>query len=224
MEPTPTIIDPERALVLAYAPARYRAALTVLWQLDERLGSVVASTSEPMIGAIRLAWWREALEALDRAVVPDEPLLRDIAGTLLPLGISGAELAGIEAGWAALLEGEAPDGDAIKRHGRLRGRPLFGLAARILGRANSEQAVAAGEGWALIDLASHLRDPAGARLARAEALDRLEQLRGYRWPSALRSLGALAVLARRDASSVGERRQASPGRIVRALYHHITGR
>jgi phytoene synthase len=224
MEPATTIFDPERALTLAYAPARYRPALAALWRLDERLGNVVASTTEPMIGAIRLAWWREALEALDRGLVPDEPLLRDVADTLLPLGIGGAELAAIEAGWAVLLEGDAPDRDMIERYGRLRGGPLFVIAARLLGVGECVEAAVAGEGWALIDLASHLRDPAAAALAKAAARDRLEPLRGYQWPPALRSLGALAVLARHDASSGRERHQASPRRILRALYHSITGR
>jgi phytoene synthase len=33
--------------------------------LDLELESVVAGTTEPMIGEIRLAWWREALQGLD---------------------------------------------------------------------------------------------------------------------------------------------------------------
>ena len=224
MEPAPAIIDPERALTLVYAPAPVRPALAGLWRLDERLGSVVATTREPMIGAIRLAWWREALEALDRGGPPDEPLLREIAGTLLPLGISGAELAAIEAGWAALLEGDPPDADAIERHGKLRGRLLFGLAARLLGQGGSEEAAIAGEGWALIDLGSRIRDPQAAALARKRAGQCLSSLSGYRWPRALRPLGALAVLARHDASRDAPRRQASPRRISRALLHRFTGR
>lgn len=220
----PDIIDPERALTLVYAPARVRPALAALWRLDERLGSVVATTTEPMIGAIRLAWWREALESLDRGGPPDEPLLREICGTLLPFGISGTELAAIEAGWAALLEGDPPDGEAIERHGKLRGRLLFGLAARVLGKDGSEEAAIAGEGWALVDLGSRTRDPQAAALAKVRARQCLSSLSGYRWPRALRPLGALATLARHDASTDGPRRQASPRRIGRALLHRFTGR
>lgn len=224
MEPAATIIDPERALALVYAPARLRPALAALWRLDERLGSVIATTTEPMIGAIRLAWWREALEALDQRDPPDEPLLREIAGTVLPLAIRGTELAAIEAGWAALLEGDPPDEDAIERHGRLRGRLLFGLATKMLGHEGSEEAAIAGEGWALIDLCSHLRDPQAMAFARARAHACLDGLGGYRWPRTLRALGALAVLARADARNAGPRHQASPRRIGRALLHRFTGR
>src|SRR3546814_5769707 len=47
--------------------------------LDISLGRVVASTSEPMIGAMRLAWWREALERLHLPPVPGEPVLQALA-------------------------------------------------------------------------------------------------------------------------------------------------
>ena len=56
------LADPERTLAVAYAPADKRPALTALFALDERFGAVVSSTSEPMIGLMRLAWWRERLD------------------------------------------------------------------------------------------------------------------------------------------------------------------
>jgi phytoene synthase len=217
------IADPERALVLAYAPAPLRPALAALWRLDERLGGVVAAAREPMIGTIRLAWWREALEALDREPAPPEPLLGEIAATLLPAGISGAELAEIEAGWAALLAGDPLDEAAIEDHGRLRGRPLFALAARLLGGAPCEEVAMAGEGWALADLGCRLGDARAAALARARAASILAEVNHFRWPRSLRPLGALAVLARRDAMR-GVRRQGSPARVARALLHRLTGR
>jgi len=98
-----TIADPERALTLTYAAADRRAALTALWHLDERLAGVVRNTKEDRLGAIRLAWWREALARLDEAPAPAEPLLQELAATLLPLGLRGAELGTIADGWAALL-------------------------------------------------------------------------------------------------------------------------
>lgn len=224
MEPPIAVMDPERALALAYAPARLRPALAALWRLDERLGEIVAATREPMVGAIRLAWWREALEALDRAPPPSEPLLVEIADALLPAGISGAQLAEIEAGWAALLTGDPPDEEAIATYGRLRGRQLFGLAARLLAGGTSDEATVAGEGWALADLGARLGDPHAAAVAKAEAVECLEQLKDFRWPLPLRPLGMLAVLARHDAASGRPRRQGSPRRVARALWHRLTGR
>ena len=63
---TPDIVDPERRLALAYARRADRAALALLWALDERLGAIVAATHEEMLGTIRLAWWRDALAALEQ--------------------------------------------------------------------------------------------------------------------------------------------------------------
>ena len=224
MPPAVPIVDPERNLVLAYAPVRARAALATLWRLDERLGGVVATTSEPMIGRIRLAWWREALERLDQGGPPAEPLLRETAETVLPLGITGAALAEIEAGWAKLLDSDPPDEEAIEAHGRLRGRPLFDLAARLLaGTADAESGMA-GEGWALADLARRLSDPPSAALAHSKAGERLAGLRRRRWPIALRPLGALAMLARADALAARPARQGSPSRVARLLLHRLTGR
>ena len=220
------IADPERALALAYAPQSRRAGLAALWLLDERLGGIVASTTDPMVGAIRLAWWREALEELDRSPPPAEPLLQEIADTILPHGVSGAELAEIEAGWAVLLEEDPPGDEVIARHGSLRGGPLFAAASKLLTGSPSEDAAAAGEGWALTDLGFRLSGEAGRASARTQAAARFRAIADYRWPTALRPLGMLAMLARRDAfrPATRDRRQGSPRRLLRAMRHRMTGR
>ena len=215
------LADPERALAVAYAPATLRPALTALFTLDERFGAIVASTSEPMIGLMRLAWWREALERLDAGPVPAEPLLRALADHALPRGAAGAMLAAIEDGWAALLDGE-PDEDAIARHGRERGAKLFEAAARLLG-AMDDRVAAAGEGWALADLAHRHSSPAVRQAARAQAAIALARTGGRPWPRPLRPLAMLAVLARADAAT--ERRaQGSPRRLARMLAMRLSGR
>jgi hypothetical protein len=48
-----------------------------LFAIDAAMGEVVRSTREPMLGPIRLAWWRERLEELDEgSVAPAEPRLQ----------------------------------------------------------------------------------------------------------------------------------------------------
>ena len=42
---------------------------------------------------MRLAWWREALQRLDTAPAPGEPVLRELAAAVLPLGVTGTALA-----------------------------------------------------------------------------------------------------------------------------------
>ncbi|MGH6780951.1 MAG: squalene/phytoene synthase family protein [Sphingomonadaceae bacterium] len=208
--------DPERALALVYAPQDRREALAVLWRLDERLGQVLDIAQEPMIRAIRLAWWREALEALDGGPPPDEPLLQDVVAHVLPLGLSGTDCAALEEGWAALAD-LPPD---LARHARTRGRPLFELSTRLLGAAADRAVGDAGEGWALIDRIAVGDGGEEAEALRARAL---ELLASTQLP---RPLAVLAALARSDARPGGleRRRQGSPGRVFRALVAGMLGR
>ena len=57
--------DPDRWLASRFAaePAR-RAGLIALYALNDELGRIADQVSTPMIGDIRLAWWREGVEAL----------------------------------------------------------------------------------------------------------------------------------------------------------------
>lgn len=217
----PPLADPERALAVAYAPAEARSALTALFALDERFGGIVSSTSEPMIGLMRLAWWREALEKLDRDPAPAEPLLGLLAAQVLPRGVSGAALAAIEDGWAALIDGE-PDDDAIARHGRERGAHLFNAAALLLG-VDDPRLAKAGEVWALADLGYRHSSASVREKARSQARKRADELPSGRWAASARPLAALFVLARRDAGA-GSRAQGSPGRLLRMLALRLTGR
>jgi phytoene synthase len=221
MTPPISLADPERALAVAYAPADRRPALAALFALDERFGQVVASTSEPMIGLMRLAWWREALEKLDRDPAPAEPLLQLVAAELLARGLSGNRLAAIEHGWSALVDGE-PDEEAIARHGRERGGNLFAAAGLLLG-ADDPRLVTAGEIWALADLSLRHSQQGARDAARARGKSLASELPAGRWPVAARPLAALHVLALRDLDR-GMRRQGSPGRLLRMLALRSFGR
>ncbi len=134
--------DRDRYLSVLYAPAAVRPALMALFGLDLALERVVAGTTEPMIGAIRLAWWREALEGLDAGRVPAQPLLALIAAELLPRGIAGAKLALIEDRWAGLIGSDAVPDSFVAGGGQ-----LFGWAARLLG-GDAAQADGLGRAWA----------------------------------------------------------------------------
>nr|WP_047167393.1 squalene/phytoene synthase family protein [Sphingomonas sp. Y57] len=222
-----SLSDPERLLALSYAPAAGRDRLALLWQIDERMGAIVAAAREPTIGAMRLIWWRDALARLDEPGLPApaEPLLSAAAECLLPAGLPGRSIAAIEEGWAALLEDAVPGEAQIIAHGEGRGGPLFALSAALLG-AVPEDVGRAGEGWALADLGHRLRDPDARPFARAAAAERLGDVAIDRWPATLRPLGLLVLFARMDAAlpSERQRRQGSPKRMFRALAYRLTGR
>ncbi len=216
-----TDLDPDRRLALAYVPPARRPAVEALWRLDVALGSVLATGREPMVSRIRLAWWREALERLDREPPPAEPLLQALARHLLAAGVGGAELAEMEAGWSRLLIPGRLSAADLAGHAAQRGGRLFRLSARLLG-GEEMQVGGAGEAWALVDLARRSADPADAAAALAAAAAvRLP----VRWPVPLRPLGMLALLARRDAARAGRGFEArgAPPRMLRMLRHRLTG-
>ena len=70
----PDIRDPR---VMVAVPRARREALAVLWALAERLTKLLADAREPMIGQIKLAWWRDmaGLLASDPAALPKGCLL-----------------------------------------------------------------------------------------------------------------------------------------------------
>lgn len=197
----------DRDLIQLYWPVELRPAFDALFGIDDALGQVVASTSQPALGAIRLAWWREALERLDTSPPPPEPRLQAVAADLLPRGISGTDVGAIEAGWAALLDEEL-DPDALAA----RGETLFALAARLLGSDDPRL----GEAGRLFALGGAARR--GIRLPATRGLG------GHRFPRALRPLTALTKLAVRDLRE-GRRLEpeATPARAVALLSHRLFG-
>jgi len=161
--------DRDRWLAALYAPAAARPGLMALFALDAELAHVVATTTEPMLGEIRLAWWRERLEGLDAGQVPAQPLLQAISAHLLP-GIAGAALAALEDRWLDLIGSEAVPPAHVDGGGT-----LFALAAQHLG-GDSTVARRLGTAWAAGD------PPPAGRVA-----------------APLRLLKGLAHLAARDA-------------------------
>lgn len=218
---TGIVEDPERDLVLTYAPVARRAGLLALLALDDALARLLRTTREPALGQMRLAWWREALEKLDHAPAPAEPVLKALQAEVLRHGIPGASLVPIVHGWEVLIEEETLDADAMRRFGEGRGQ-LFVAAGMVLG-SKGDPLAAAGQGWALADLARNLQ--AGEERATARDLARplLDAAGRAHWSRPARALGALAHRARLDLADA-PKPAGAPARVGRLLWHRLTGR
>jgi phytoene synthase len=215
-------MDPDRALALAYVPTAKRRTIEALWSLDVTLGAVISAGREPMISRIKLAWWRDSLEKLDKEKAPAEPVLQAVAEHVLPAGVTGAELSEMEEGWAVLLSDQPLTPSDLETYARNRGGLLFRYGARLLGAEEGKELEQAGEAWALADLARHSGNDEDAGAAVEAGLERRLP---KRWPSRLRPLGMLAVLAGRDLEAGPGRWPAhgSPGRMLRMLGHRLSG-
>ena len=218
-------LDADRALALTYVPVSKRAAMEALWRLDVALGQVLAGGREPLISQIKLAWWRDSLEKLDREGAPGEPVLEALAASVIPHGVTGAALSGMEEGWTILLSQEPLTTEELGSYAASRGALLFRCAAAILGGELTPEMERAAEGWALADLARH-SNPADAKLSTEAARERFGALPSFRWPAPLRPLGMLAALAQRDVERGGgePEQPGAPGRMLRMLRHRLTGR
>lgn len=201
----------DRELALLHIPARVREAFRALFAIDAAMGDVVARSTDPALGRIKLAWWRERLEALDSEPPPAEPRLEAVARQLIPNGVRGADLAELEAGWATLLDPEL-DPELVAERGAL----LFRIGGKLLGSDDQKLP----EAGALYALASVGRR--GVPELFGPARDLVATFRRHRFDKGVRPLTMLARAAARDLD-----RQESEGsrkRAVAMLAHRWSGR
>jgi phytoene synthase len=211
----------EQALAVGYAPASARDGFAALLDLDHQLASILQSTTEPMIGQMRLTWWYEALEKLDREAAPGHPVLQRLAASVLPGGVRGADLAPMIEGWEALLDdGEPLEDERIARHADARGGVLFASIGRLLGQSGLEPL---GAGWAKADLAQHVSDEAARARIGAAALSELNAVLAPKSPKPVRGVSGLAVLAR-ESLRHPYRLPGHPIRAARLAWHGVMGR
>jgi phytoene synthase len=228
--------EPDRFLCALFAPADRREALFALIAYHHELGRAAEVASNPLIAAIRLQWWRDAL---------DEPRRHEVATPLrhaMAAGLLAREdlLAMADAREAELDEEGIPSRAAFAAY--LRGsHGGFAVAAgRLLGAAAPElvtlQAIGAAQGLAALLRNSEAlaargrcllpRDAlAGLGLTPHEAIAApqrmaplLAELAGQgappsprAWPPGLLAAALPAVLARRDLRALAAGRPARRG-------------
>jgi phytoene synthase len=149
--------DYDRYLTAVFAPSHRRETLFALIAFNQEVSRIPEVVSEPMLGRIRLQWWREALDAIyaDKPVrhhEVTEPLAAAIRQARLDRGAFDRLLDAREKD----LEDDPPaDLEALERYARDTGGGLTGLMVEASG-VKSDEASTAGErigtAWALIGL------------------------------------------------------------------------
>lgn len=189
--------------VMVAVPQARRAAMAALWGLAARLTKLLIDAREPLIGQIKLAWWRDmaAMIASDPGALPKgEPLLAELQASW---GGQGGLDALVDAAEAMLF---AENNDDRRAASESFGRHLFALSG-------GEEA--GGRRWGLIWGAGVEDSEAEARdlLGRAKALD-APPCRIFRRNRALLMLDRWAGLI---ANHDGERHLRSEGMLLLRL-------
>lgn len=210
-------------LICAYAPKKNQLGQGLVWAFDARMADIVRSTSEPMIGQMRLTWWHEVLSKSSEADVRGEPLLEALRRDVVPVAGTSGLLSAIE-GWEILLEPLPLTDSQLIAFAEHRGGGLFRAVAGLAGGAPSWLAPA-GMAWALWDLAGHVSDGGMAARALALAPEFLADVPEREWPPSIASLRMLTALVRDDVRAGRLPPQGlSAGQYVRILWRGLAGR
>ena len=177
-------------LALGYCPPARRARLGAALALDYRLSQLVARTHELMLGQMRLAWWREALQ--------QAPASRPQGDVVLDAVTRGwpdpcAPLVALVDGWEHLLAPERLDETAARHFAEGRSRALVAACGCDPAAAGAEGQAA--RVWALADLAAKVSDDTERRLL--VALGQEEAHRRTRIIPEARALAVLGALGAR---------------------------
>lgn len=146
--------DPDRYLAALTAPADLAEKLLALYAFNNEIARVREVASEPMVGAIRLQWWRDTLA--EGAPVQD-PVADGILGLISAGHLTPADLAPlIDAREADLEDPVIETWDALDQYCDQTAGELMRLALKLAGDTESESAdlvTAAGRCWGITGLA-----------------------------------------------------------------------
>ena len=215
--PNPETLPPEIQLALAHTRPHLRGPLRIFFELDARLGRIVAATSEAMLGQMRLAWWRDEL---------GKPAGERPQGDAVLDGI-GEHWAGREAllvplvdAWEHLLT-EPPLADADAQ-GFAQGRSSVLLAVYGEAYADGSGYTSAAMRWSLADLAANVSlEDERELLVR---LGLVSSLSSSRLPRHARGLAVLGALGHRALKRGGRPLMEGRAAALTALRAAMLGR
>jgi phytoene/squalene synthetase len=149
--------DYDRYIAALFAPAERREALFALIAFNHELARIADVVSEPMLGEIRLQWWREAIEAIYAGTpVRKHEVTQPLAQAIAQFTIPRAPLDLMIDTRAFDLAGEPPsDMAALEAYAEGTAGALNEAMMAVLGSRKAEALAAArhaGTAWALIGL------------------------------------------------------------------------
>ena len=147
--------DYDRYLSALFAPAASREALFALIAFNHEIARIPEAVSEPMLGRIRLQWWRETLEAIhDGKPARRHEVALPLADAIHAWGLDRSAFERLLDGREADLEPRTPpDLAGLERYAAATGGALTALmlqASGVEGVSGLEAGREIGTAWALI--------------------------------------------------------------------------
>ena len=201
--------DNDRFLTALFAPAEMRPALYALYAFNIEIAKVAETVSEPLIGRIRLQWWRDALAA----IFDDRPAPRHAVAESLADAIGARELSRDR--FMRLIDGRERDLDPdppatlddLIDYADATSAALVGLALDAAGGADDATRAAGrqvGIGYALAGIARSVAFMARGRrcllpmsILKDEGIDVEDVLQGRARPATARVIAVVAAESRR---------------------------
>ena len=153
--------DPDRYFASLFAPARTRPYLHVLYAFNNEVAHIAESVREPMLGAIRLEWWREAAEGAAKGSPRPHDVARGLSALFAETDLKPSDFEALTAarGFDSSSE-HFSDFAALENYLDATGGAVMRLAAELQGgdpRLTREAALAYGFAGLLRSLPFHNR-------------------------------------------------------------------
>src|ERR1044071_7438960 len=84
--------DPDRYFSALFAPAAARFLLFALYAFNAEVARIAETVREPMLGAIRLEWWRETAEGASKGSARNHDVARGLAALFVECTVALADL------------------------------------------------------------------------------------------------------------------------------------
>ncbi|HEX4635294.1 MAG TPA: squalene/phytoene synthase family protein [Rhizomicrobium sp.] len=125
--------DPDRYFATLFAPPPKRPLLFALYAFNAEVARIAETVREPMLGAIRLEWWRESAEGAASGAVRNHDVVRGLAALFGESSVALAELEALIAARAFDSSAECfADFAALKGYVESTSGRLMRLAAQVL--------------------------------------------------------------------------------------------
>jgi phytoene synthase len=201
LQPLVRKADPDRYFCSLFGPVEKREGILLLYAFNHELARAREVASEPMLALIRLTWWREVVEGVDKAHEVATPLQAALRAGWFERG----DLAALIDAREAEVAGEIPDVESFVNFARGTAGRLARVAGRYLG-SDSQGVEDAGTAYGIAGIlrAAPFLARQGRSLLPADGTSEAKLaaaargLLGGNVPKAALSAALPAVYARRD--------------------------